>query len=370
MTLPLGDLRVLTGGAESRRQGFDPMIENPGDPWHRRLNYPRLWQSLYPLGVTPDHTTVLGIALIFLFLTGVCLVLPNPSGGILVLVIAAILSPATLLGVERGNVDLLMFFLVSLSVVAAHRWPAVSAATVFSGFALKLFPLFACAVLLRASRSTFLRLILVLLVAATVYIVLTYSDLALIRTATQKGIVFSYGIDVFWMSLPAGNWSARMLSYLVVLLAFFWGFTALRRDDVQSERQKEPIYLDAFRAGAAIYLGTFFFGNNWDYRLIFLILPIPQLAIWAGGSERHASVSSMVVLSSMLLSLWYLEIARFTGRVMFADVPVCFLLDQLYKWAVFAGLLFLFLWSMPGWVKGSVRELNSQLSRIYANRRR
>ena len=47
---------------------------------------------------------------------------------------------------------------------------------------------------------------------------------------------------------------------------------------------------------------------------------------------------------------------------MLGGEPVCFLLDQAYKWTAFAGLLYLFLWSLPGWVKGSVQELVSWLS--------
>jgi hypothetical protein len=218
MTLPFGDLRVVTGGAVSRQQGFDPMVENPGDPWHRRLNHPRIWQSLYAFGLTPDHTILIGFGFKFLFLTGVCLVLPNASWNILIVVMAALLSPAALLGIERCNIDLLMFFIVSLSVLAANRRPVFAGAMVFAGFALKLFPLFAGAVLLRSSRSTWLKLILVLFVAVGLYVILTYSDFALIRAATQDGNVFSYGMDVFPTSLRAGTTWPRLLSMVLVCL--------------------------------------------------------------------------------------------------------------------------------------------------------
>jgi hypothetical protein len=361
LTLPFGDLRVITGGAESRRQGFDPMIENPGDPWGRPLNYPRIWQSFYRVGLTPEHTTFIGFAFIALFLTGICLILPNASWTIIALVIAALLSPATLLGMERGNIDLLMFFIVSVAVFAANRWPAFSAIAVFGGFALKLYPLFAGAVLLRTSRSLFFRLIVVLVGAVSLYVILTYSDFALIRAATQNGIVFSYGMNVFPASLRTGNSQAKLLSYLVVLLSLFFGLTALRRRDNQVEEQKGPIYLDAFRAGAAIYIGTFLLGSNWDYRLIFLILTIPQLAVWVKAPARHASVISILVMSAMLLSMWYLKIAWYIGGLTFADQPVCFLLDQIYKWVAVAGLVYLFFWSLPAWVKEFVLAVGSKL---------
>src|SRR5258708_3409111 len=64
------DLRVITAGSESYAKGHDPMINNPADPWGRPLNYPRVWQSLYLLGINQSHTTCLGISLIFLFVLG------------------------------------------------------------------------------------------------------------------------------------------------------------------------------------------------------------------------------------------------------------------------------------------------------------
>lgn len=357
LVLPFGDLRVITGGAESRRQGLDPMMENPGDPWHRPLNYPRVWQSLYRFGLTPDHTTIIGFTFIVLFLVGVCLILPNASWRVLSVTLVVLLSPATLLGMERGNIDLLMFFFISLAVIAAKRSPSFSAAAVFAGFALKLYPLFAGAILLRAGRSTFFRLIVALFVATSTYVILTYSDFALIRAATQNGIVFSYGTMVLPTSLGIEASLATILSYLAVLLALLLGFTALRRKDFPSEARKEATYLDAFRAGAAIYLGTFVLGNNWDYRLIFLILTLPQLFSWAGGSARHAAGWSIAVLSSTILSMWYLKIAWFAGSVAVGGLPACFLLDQMYKWTAFTGLLYLFVWSLPDWVKDALHAL-------------
>lgn len=47
------DIRVLTDGAETYREGIDPMVSNPHDAAQRRLNYPRVWQSLYRMASGP-----------------------------------------------------------------------------------------------------------------------------------------------------------------------------------------------------------------------------------------------------------------------------------------------------------------------------
>jgi hypothetical protein len=61
-----------------------------------------------------------------------------------------------------------------------------------------------------------------------------------------------------------------------------------------------PRELDFFWAGAGIYVATFALGRSADYRLVFLLLTIPQLARWA--SARQAI--PIATLCSILLTLW------------------------------------------------------------------
>ena len=63
MSPPFADLRVITHGADSIARGLDPLVSNPGDPWGRPLNYPRIWQSLYSVGINKSHTIALGLGL-------------------------------------------------------------------------------------------------------------------------------------------------------------------------------------------------------------------------------------------------------------------------------------------------------------------
>jgi len=370
MSPHFADIRVITGGAESYAQGLDPMIENPGDPWQRRLNYPRVWQNLYSLGVNQSHTTYIGIGVILSFFVGVCLILPHASNFLIALVMAAVLSPAALLGIERGNIDLLMFFLVSISVVTVKRWRVLSTVAVLLGFSLKLFPIFGGTVLLKVSRSLFLRYVLIIYVFATLYTFLIYSDILLIIETTPKSVNLSYGINVFWMKAMQFNSSigelARFLSPLTVLLALGWAFIALPRNDFVPESQSEAVCLDAFRAGAAIYLGTFLLGNNWDYRLIFLILTMPQLVAWVQCRSRYISLISIFSLASILLSLWNLVIARIARQLPYGNYA-SFVLDEISNWVVFIGLLYLLFWSMPYWVKGYGQKIEF-LTRRFSER--
>ncbi len=106
-----GDVRNLTGGAESIALGYDPLYFNPQDPWGRPLNQPRFVQYiLAALKLNQGQTTLIGILFIVLFFLGVFISLPPISNVTAITLALVIFSPAVMLGIERGNHDLFVFF--------------------------------------------------------------------------------------------------------------------------------------------------------------------------------------------------------------------------------------------------------------------
>lgn len=103
------DLRTITHGADAAAIGVDPMIENNFDPWSRRLNYPRVWQLLYPLGVNKSHTETLGFLLVVLYFGGMLLVFRGMKLWWSPVLILFVLAPAGMLAIERGNIDIAVF---------------------------------------------------------------------------------------------------------------------------------------------------------------------------------------------------------------------------------------------------------------------
>jgi hypothetical protein len=366
MTPHFADLRTITGGAESYSQGLDPMVQNPGDPWGRTMNYPRIWQFLFYLGIDQGDTTAFGMVLIFLFLVGVVLVLPNAAASTIMLVLAAALSPATLLGIERGNIDLLIFFLVAFSIFLA-KTHLVSFFTLLAAFFLKLYPVFGFLIFLRSSKVLAIKysgfLVLILLLYAYFY----HSDLALISAGTPRSTSLSYGVNVFWMQVARSDstmgWVARVGSYVIVLAAIFVSFKALLKNNrIYLDAIHTSIYLDAFRAGAGIYIGTFLLGNNWDYRLMFFILAIPQLAAWSNTDESVVKFISRLTLVSIFLSLWYLVWKKMIGFMPYGGIS-SYLIDELANWVAFSGLIYLLFASMPSWVSEIAQNTMNQVRR-------
>jgi hypothetical protein len=356
MSPAFADLQVITYGARSAAQGFDPLVSNPADPWGRPLNYPRVWQSLFVLGIDPSHTILLAGVIIVAFFAGLLLVLRDASDRTLILAFFAILSPATMLALERGNIDLLMFFLVAVAVVSVRRLPALATFMVFAALVLKLYPLFAVVVLLALPRKAFLRHLAVLVACAACYIALTLPDILLIGAGTPHTDELSYGIDVVWMDaarfgiahLRVMQIATYAMTALIIVGACAAGLVA-RDDDSTSERASA---LDAFRAGAAIYVGTYLLRTNYDYRLIFLIMTIPQLYAWSRSTTDRVAMVSRVSLAATFIALWYLHLSRLSDHA--------FVLDEVSHWTLFGGFLYLLCRSAPTWLKEIFQGLVSR----------
>ena len=341
------DLRTITGGAESKKQGFDPMVKNPGDPWNRVMNYPRIWQSLYFFGVDERDTVPVGILFVSLFLFGVCLVLPNAPNVTILAVILTLLSPAVLLGIERGNTDLLMFFLVAFAVflVDKNRCYLSSFVVLFAAF-LKLFPIFAVVSLLRAEKKLFFRLFCVVCAVFAVYLAVTFPDLILIGNGTPKIIYSSFGKDILWMKAFEINETlgvfVKCFSYFVLAIVAVLAAFLFFREFVPVKFEKS-ITLDSFRAGAMIYIGTFLLGSNFIYRLMFLILVIPQLLVWMQSLSGKYKIFSFAAFFSafwLLYGQMISKIMRFFSDHIRIVRYFMFFVDEIFGWTLFVVLFF------------------------------
>jgi hypothetical protein len=98
---------------------------------------------------------------------------------------------------------------------------------------------------------------------------------------------------------------------------------------------------DAFLAGASIYVGTFALpGTNWDYRLVFLLLTIPQLFRWIAGVGPLATASAWG-LAGVLGTLWL------------SRLPWILPLDDLLNLALVTFFAAVLLQAAPSWLRRS-----------------
>src|SRR5262249_43789503 len=116
-------------------------------------------------------------------------------------------------------------------------------------------------------------------------------------------------------------------------------------------KQGDGSHIDNFRAGAGTYVGTFFLGNNWCYRLMFLIFTIPQLLSWNNDAGRR--VVSLIALICIIVSCWSLW--SFSP-----DTPVILTaIDETANWVLLASLLYLLMSTTPTFLlKGVLRAVS------------
>lgn len=361
---PFFDLRLITGSAESYAAGYDPAYRNPFDPGRRLFNYPRIWYAILALPIRLDDTILIGTLLVIAFFASILLFVKDIDRRSAAVMAAIIFSPAILLGVERANVDLLFFILLALALYIHQRSKIASFLVLMLSVIFKIFPIFSLAYFLEQNEKKSVRWALAGVGIFILYFLRYFKQMLYIFQSTQKGEELSYGTNVVARRL-AQQYLGHMdlvslffalLGIVVLLVALLGAFRNRGQLPV-----KDGNHLMAFRAGAGIYIGTFLLGNNWDYRLIFLLFTLPQLVDWL---QERGSLSARVVKLSMItlfLSCWYLMLQKIFVALSVRPYVV-FYFDEFFNWLLFAGLAFLFLSTLPGWLYAPVDALRARLA--------
>lgn len=350
------DLRVVTAGAQSHREGFDPMYRNPHDFIQRLVNYPRLWQAAYVFPIDESDTVWLGFACLGIFLVTLFLALPPLSNAGVVGLLAALLSPAMMLGYERGNTDLLVFAVLALAVAAKRN--ALSYVLVLFAFALKLFPFAALAVLLGFGRRAAARWAGWALAFAGFYAAFYFDDLVQIIATTPRGIWLSYGRNVIAMKLASdGAVWVPVVQVVAGLTVVGWVGLAVRRwwragDDLSGT---DSAATRGFRIGAACFVGTFLIGTNFAYKLAFVLLALPQLMAWARDGHGDLRGPARMALAGVYLSLW-IPMFEWAGADSRVGSGVPFWVAQSAHWLLFGATTWLLVRTAPAWLRDWWRE--------------
>ncbi|HEY5057989.1 MAG TPA: hypothetical protein VII51_03130 [Gaiellaceae bacterium] len=305
------DLRSVTSGWDCEHRGIQAFPNNPCDPFHRPANYPRLWLHLGVFGLGEGDTVPLGVAIDVVFLLAAFAVTGPLTLGEGAVYSAALLAPATLLGVERGNVDLIEFVLLVLGLLLLRRSAWAAAVPIVLAAVLKLFPAVALAPFVRLRRRW--PPLVASFVVLAAYVAVTFDDIRTLRHVIPRVVVNSYGAGVVVEALRVAHVSwvqsaaeVRYVRLAVIALGLVLALVLLvvgrtnRPAGVVDEAR-----LDAFWVGAAVYIATYVFGSNFDYRLVFLLLCVPQLCWWSRRASGPAPAPwPGVALAALVLTLW------------------------------------------------------------------
>jgi len=268
---------------------------------------------------------------------------------------------------ERGNADLFVFIICALIVIVAGHsanWAAVL--LVFGGI-VKMFPMLGIVVLLKESRQKFWRLAFISLLFMIIYGVMTFHSPDAAWTTTMRGDGTSYGsfvlitrmggylMELLPIRLSFGHLELIFESLALVLILAA-GILAIRQSvSLESAHERN---LSAFRMGAAIYIGTFLLGNNWDYRLAFLVFVVPQLSEWISLSQKKHHIITILVIGLVLTTCWHFKLQIDLPILPLKDISNrIVIVDEVFNWLLLPGLTYLLAASLPPWLKQDLQKI-------------
>jgi hypothetical protein len=230
------------------------------------------------------------------------------------LVTAIFFAPPLVIGVERGNMDMLLFVLaVAIAVrwarsrtIAGVIWPAVATA---AAALLKLYPAFA---LVGGAWAESGRRRLVWLASGLAVGAYWLANLAEIKLVLSKfpigGGYSSWGCFIALKSIlySAGAEKHLTRAWAISLAVYAIGFAAAaiaghfhakKQRVVRVTRRDWALYW----FGAAICCGSFL-ASNYAYRWVFALLTVPLLLRTAGGPRSLVSLWAKITLVMLVVS--------------------------------------------------------------------
>lgn len=343
------DLKVITYGMDCLRNGIEPLYNGPCYPGFT-FNYPATWYIFKYTGIGSQHAIITALTLILLFYV-TCYYLIGKSGlAKSVFYGIVLLSPPFMLAIERCNNDMLIFMLLflALSLLQTKSWKKHFAYIfILISTILKMHPLFSFIVAIKEKpKITAIIYILSAVILFAVAAVYFPSYLQSARVTPRPYEWFSFGSNVLGFYFFQNSLGIKEIRYKIMIISFAFALLLMlimifRARKIKYTTPDEGFRIDAFRLGAALYIGNFIIGNNYDYRMIFLLFCLPQLLTWAtsAGSLKKLSV---ICIANLLILFHYTSILRhaFTAEWIMTSKAI-------FYWGVFVILFMLLLHSLP-----------------------
>jgi hypothetical protein len=213
-----------------------------------------------------------------------------------------------MLGIERGNADLLVFAIVvgAVLVFGRGRAGAVGAfGLLLAAAVLKLFPVFGFAAAARRPRARIVVPAVAALALFAAYADATRDDIRTIQHVVPQSRDYSYGVDISgrWLAthLPGSRhaWDAVLVLAMLIVAVGAGAIARARRPPAATFARETYAYW----VGTGIYIGTFLLARNFDYRLVFLLLTLPQLLAW----RPHRSVLTGATVAAIAATVWFIH---------------------------------------------------------------
>ncbi|QWR76490.1 hypothetical protein [Candidatus Magnetomonas plexicatena] len=304
---PADDLRVIACSMECLRKGMDIKSKEVSDICGGYFNYTKFARFLVYTGIKASHTKTIAIVLIILYFFVLFRFIGEIDSFGLVVYVLLLYSPALMLLVERVNIDMPIFIALYTSLYFLRRnRAAISASIILFLSLMKLYPICALSIFLKRNVGNSIKISAVTLLLYLLYIFLIRGEFPDIYNLTGRGIGFSYGAQIFIDSIYPflGYWGItryvpfsigqfHVLFFLIALLIVSLGVS---KGLCEKSEDTDSLHIDGLRLGAGIYIGTFLIGNNWIYRLCFILFTIPQILNWCKKRKAMRILSHLALM--------------------------------------------------------------------------
>ena len=303
------DTRAVLAASDAHAMGLDPAAHNPLDVFNQPHTYPDLWFGLAKLHLTRADTIWLGALIGFLFLTIALLQVRARTLGEVAWSAVVVCAPAAVFGFNRGNVDLLIFAILSAvapclgSKREAVRWIAVAA--IITATAMKYYPAATAALLLvpNRPRREILAQLTVTLLAFLAFGLTELDSIHRYATSVHPAGLFTFGVQVAPYLM---KWPTAVASGLTIAI-IGGAILAWRRDASTHAAELLPSadYLN-FLLGSVVLTSCYFATVNYGYRAICVIWMAPFLWSLATRDEIRLPVrgTARFAIGCFVAFLW------------------------------------------------------------------
>jgi hypothetical protein len=351
LQIPFADMHGRLSAMEAYAKGYDvikTLKPNPLDPYHRANIKPSYYLPLGNLGIDREWLMPSGILLVIVFIS-ICILLLKPKNisGVLIS-ISFVLSPPVILGLERGNDDLIYFCILALVpwLLNAHGNRiniVLSAMIIILVTPAKYYPIVTSYLLVHKIKFTkFCVYTFIVTLAAITVILIPYIDEIIFlkqHAPSPKGL-YSFGagqvFEYLGMNVPNYIVISVYSALVLVVTAARWS-TDIK--DCTSSSLEEKYFL----LGSFVLIFCFLTRFNFDYRLVYFIFCLPYIT-------RRISLNSDRILPSIFLitavaGFWVEAIVislnfntdsiSWNGDVLNSILPTVWKVKQFLLWIMF-----------------------------------
>jgi hypothetical protein len=303
-----GDTLCVAQWCDAYGMGEDPRARDFSDPSGKviTMNYPVYFLGLHHLGLSARTVPAVGWILGILFLGSVLLLAGKCTLKEGFLWSVAVCSPVIVMIVERGNLDIIIFAVLVLALLARRR-PVMSGFAILSATALKFYPIAGfLSLIARQPRPWILTCSFV--IGGCVTVVLGMSTVGHFSTSLGlSSCCFGSKLIPLILSdrgirIPASLPLIFEIGSLVLLAVSVWigrVFSPEGNQAIEDERS-----LAAFWIGVPVYWLVFISGDQADYKMVMLLFAFPFILSWRKSKLSNEWIASVWITLFFIYAYW------------------------------------------------------------------